>query len=82
MVQTFNAHWMDFIGPLTYISDERYFTMAVGIYQRFKGATDPISMKPNIQMALGVIIMILPAIIFGFFQKELIEGVSFSGIKG
>ena len=43
-----------------------------------------LSMKnyPNQQMAVGVLMVIPPSIIFFIFQRQLIEGVTFGGLKG
>jgi ABC-type glycerol-3-phosphate transport system permease component len=37
---------------------------------------------PNVQAAVGVIMMIPCVILFGFFQKTIMEGISSIGVKG
>lgn len=81
-VQSFFLSWNDFVGPMMYISDESLYTLSVGVYNRFFTVADPADSLPNVQMATGVLIMIPPMIVFAFFQKQLIEGVTFTGIKG
>ncbi len=80
-VQSFFGAWNDFMGPLTYITDERLLTIPVGIYNKFFTAVSPLEAQPNVQMATGVIIMIPPIIIFCLFQKQLVDGVTFTGLK-
>ena len=38
--------------------------------------------KTNIRMAAGVIMSVVPAVLFFIFQKQLIEGVAMDGLKG
>jgi ABC-type glycerol-3-phosphate transport system permease component len=84
-VNTFIGTWNDFTGPLTYISRNasEKWTLAVAIYDRFRRAGGDIVKKaPQVQAALCVVMMIPSMILFAFFQKSLINGVSLSGIKG
>ena len=80
-VQSFFGAWNDFIGPLMYINNESLYTLSVGIYNKFFTNAIAADSMPNVQMATGVIVMIPPIIVFMLFQKQLIEGVTFSGIK-
>ena len=83
-VNTFMACWNDFTSPLMYIDSTAtdQFTLAVGIYYRFLGALTNREKAPNVQMALCILMMIPSVIVFGFFQRSLIEGVSLTGLKG
>ncbi len=83
-VNTFIGAWNDFTGPLTYINSmysERW-TLAVSIFTKYRGVVTNREKEPNVQMALCVILMIPPMILFSIFQKTLISGVAISGIKG
>lgn len=80
-VQSFFGAWNDFVGPLMYITDEDLLTISVGIYNKFFTAVTPAESLPNVQMATGVIVMIPPMIVFMIFQKSLIDGVTFTGLK-
>lgn len=80
-VQSFFGAWNDFIGPLMYITDENLYTIPVGIYTQFFTGVSLLDKKINVQMATGVIVMLPPIIIFMLFQKQLVEGVTFTGIK-
>jgi len=81
MVQTFMGNWNDFMGPLLYLRDERVYTLAIGVYARFSGASTADSYA-NVQMAVGLIMMIPCAIVFFVFQKQLIDGVQIGAVKG
>lgn len=82
-VQSFFIAWNDFMGPLMYINTNTdLWPLSVGIYNKFFTATNRLESQPSVQMATGVLVMIPPMIVFLLFQKQLIEGVSFSGIKG
>lgn len=81
MVQTFIGNWNDFMGPLLYLRDERVYTLAIGVYSRFSGSSDANSYA-NVQMAVGLYMMLPCAVIFFIFQKQLIDGVQLGAIKG
>lgn len=77
-VQTFFGVWNDFQGPLMYLEDEAQYTLSLALYIEYGQSNDP----TNLTMAVGVLMMIPCAILFGCFQKQLMEGVSTVGIKG
>lgn len=83
-VNTFMACWNDFTTPLMYIDStaSEQFTLAVGVYYRFLGALTNREKAPNVQMALCILMMIPSLVVFGIFQRSLIEGVSLTGLKG
>ncbi len=82
IINTFLSVWNDFTGPLIYLqgSPDKY-TMAVGIYFKFMGGLSQRN-YPNQQMAVGVLMVVPPCILFLVFQEQLIEGVTLSSIKG
>lgn len=82
IVNTFLGTWNDFMGPLIYLAgNPESYTLAIGIYYKFMGGLS-MSNYPNQQMAIGVLMVIPPSIIFFVFQRQLIEGVTFGGLKG
>lgn len=82
IVNTFLGVWNDFMGPLIYLAGRpENYTLAVGIYYKFMGGLSRQNF-PNQQMAIGVLMVIPPSVIFFAFQRQLIEGVTFGGIKG
>ena len=81
-VMTFVGQWNDFQGPLMYVSSNpESWTISLALYQNFADAANATNL-PNVQMAVGVIMMIPCVLLYAFFQKELTEGVSAVGIKG
>lgn len=76
------TNWGDFYGPLVFMtSDNAPYTLA---YLIFKNSTegDAAAQLANIRMAGGVFMTIVPAIVFGIFQKQLTDGVLTAGMKG
>jgi ABC transporter, permease protein len=81
MVTVFNSCWGDFYGPLLYMSKMGKETLAYAIYKDalYLYVTPD---KANLKMAAGTFMSIFPLILFVIFQKQLIEGVSTSALKG
>ena len=82
---TFLGSWNDFTGPLAYISREHAdkWTLAVTIFDKFQyQAVTAKEKAPSLKAAMAIIMMLPSVVLFGFFQKSLIEGVTFTGIKG
>lgn len=81
----FTAAWNDFSGPLAYISRSHAdkWTLAVTVFDKFQfQAVSAKEKAPSLKAAMAIIMMIPSVILFGFFQKTLITGVTFSGVKG
>ena len=80
MVQVFLAYWGDYYGPLVYLtSSTAPKTLALVLYNFI---TDNSSgTKVNILMAGAVFMSVIPTILFAVFQRQLIEGVTMSGLK-
>lgn len=79
-INTFIAVWNDFMGPLMYLQKERTWTIALAVYNMFRGEYKG-QQYWNMQMAAGVMLSLPCMILFCLFQKQLIEGVTFSGLK-
>lgn len=75
---TFLNNWNDFFGPLIYLNEKKYFTLALGLLQ-FKG---DYSSKWNLLMAASTIVVIPCIVIYLIGQKHLMEGISMTGMKG
>lgn len=82
MSQVFISYWGDYYGPMVYCDGEKIRTLAQIVYYSTNSTDRVGSIKDNIVMAGAVFMSIIPTIIFAIFQKQLIEGVSMSGIKG
>ena len=85
-VNTFLGVWNDYSSALTFLSNsEEKWTLALGLYKLSVGFYDDpaeeMFFRENQQMALGVMMCIPSMVIFGIFQKSLIEGVAISGVK-
>ncbi len=75
----FLATWNDFLGPLIYLTDQRDFTLALGLqfFQTLQGGT-----LWNLLMAASSLIVIPVIVLFFLTQRTFIEGVSMTGLKG
>jgi len=75
---TFMGVWNDFMGPLIYLSDQRLYSLSLGLYAFNVQAGSSMGM-----MMAGSLLMTLPVIfIFFFAQKYFIQGVTLTGMKG
>ena len=70
--------WSDFIGPLIYISDTKMYTISLGL-QSFIGKY---SIKWNLIMAASAVTVVPMIVLFFVAQKQFIEGITTTGIKG
>jgi len=71
--------WKDFMGPLIFLTDQRTYTLSLGLqfYQSQHGGSEW-----HYLMAAATL-MILPIIVLFFFtQRTFIQGISTTGIKG
>ncbi|MBQ2769488.1 MAG: carbohydrate ABC transporter permease [Clostridia bacterium] len=83
-VTTFNGAWNDFEGPMNYVANsQNSWTLSLALYMRVQGNTSEATpLDVNQQMAIGVIMMLPGIITFAIFQKQLMEGVVMTGLKG
>jgi multiple sugar transport system permease protein len=78
MIFSFIGSWGDFIGPLVFLSDNKLYTLSLGI-QQIMSVNDP---RWPLLMAVGISMTLPVLIIFFVLQKYFIQGIAFSGIKG
>lgn len=79
-VGTFMSVWNDFQGPLLYLNDTNKYTVTYGLRSfqvKYFGGTHYGEL-----MAAALVISIPTIIMFLCFQKHLIKGIVFSGLKG
>lgn len=76
-ILTFMFSWIDFLGPLIYLSDQAKNTLALGL-ALFVGQHQT---EWGILMAASIIMMVPMVIIFFFFQRYFIQGFTMSGLK-
>lgn len=76
----FEQSWNEFLPPLLYISDTRYYTLPLGLFNMV--GADDVAQNWNLVMA-GAMMMVLPVVtIFVFTQQFFAKGIALSGIKG
>ncbi|MFP5355193.1 MAG: carbohydrate ABC transporter permease [Gemmatimonadota bacterium] len=76
-VLAFIAGWNSFLWPLIIASDQRLYTLSVGLQL----LNQQISVNPALQMA-GATLMVVPVLlVFVFFQRYVVQGFTLSGLK-
>jgi ABC-type glycerol-3-phosphate transport system permease component len=76
----FQGHWNDFLGPLIYLNTQAKYTLTVGMYFFTGGVNE----APHWEWLMAMsTLMILPILVlFIFFQRYFIEGLTSGGVKG
>ncbi len=76
---SFMGTWNDFLGPLLYLQRQESFTLAVGLqsYSSQAGGT-PL----HLLMAASTMVVAPVIILFFFTQKQFIQGIAATGLKG
>ena len=78
-ISQFMAPWMDFIFPRLIISSNEKKTLAIGLFDLIAGNTN----KNFTQFAAGAVLVAIPiTLLFMFFQKYFIEGITAGASKG
>lgn len=80
-VTAFIASWNDIMRPLLYVDSEECYTVNRFIYEKYLITRDIYESAPNVQMAIGVVLMLPMIAIFIAFQNQLIEGIQLAGNK-
>lgn len=75
---SFQGHWNDFMGPLIYLNDKAKFTISLGLAM-FQGM---FKTEWELLMAASIVALLPVLILFFSFQKQFIEGINLTGIKG
>lgn len=74
---TFIGSWNDFLGPLVFLDSVERYTMPLGL-ALFQSSY---AMDYGLLFAASVISSLPLLVIFIFFQKHIIKGISFTGMK-
>lgn len=82
MLQVFISYWGDYYGPMVYCDGGQIRTLAQIVYYSTNSTDKVGTIKDNIVMAGAVFMSVIPTVLFAFFQKQLIDGVNMSGLKG
>ena len=77
---SFQASWNDFMGPMIFLTDERLRTVALGLHS-FRGLPYMNSLY-NQLMAASTVMVIPVLLVFAFFQRHFVQGVTLTGIRG
>jgi multiple sugar transport system permease protein len=80
IILSFQHAWDDFIQPLIYLQDENLQTLSLGLY-RFRALPGQGSIV-NEMMAASVMLTVPQILVFLFFQKQIMDGANYSGVKG
>jgi ABC-type glycerol-3-phosphate transport system permease component len=75
---TFLYCWNDFLGPLIYLTDGSKYTLAVGL-AAFRGQYRT---QWDLMMAAATVVTAPVVVVFFFAQRQFIEGITLTGIKG
>ncbi len=80
----FIGQWHDFFGPLIYLSGEHNLTLALGINQFVANQSGGGSQSTpwDLLQAASMAIVLPPLLVFIFFQRFFIEGITLGGVKG
>lgn len=75
----FIGNWNSFLGPLIYLSDEKLWTLTLGI----QGLRMHYGLSNYATIMAAVFISLVPIVILFFFtQRTFIEGIALTGLKG
>ncbi|EOS7745833.1 carbohydrate ABC transporter permease [Enterococcus hirae] len=74
-INSFNAAWNDFLGPLLYIQDQEKYTLQIG-FQVFQNQA---TTQWNYLMAGATLVLIPTILMFFFAQRYFIEGMDLTG---
>lgn len=70
--------WNDFLGPLVFLTNEKKYTLALGL-QLFQGSYYG---QWNLLMAATTVVILPAIIVFLAGQKYFVEGITMTGLKG
>ena len=72
--------WNDFLAPLIFLLKEDLYTLAIGL-TFFKSMTDR-DIQFNLMMAASVMVVLPVVVLFLFFQRYFIQGMTVGSVKG
>ena len=77
IVLTFISGWNSFLWPLIIASDQKLYTLSVGLAL----LNQQLAVNPSLQMAAAAVMVIPILIVFIVFQRYVIQGFALSGLK-
>lgn len=77
---SFLNHWNEFLLPLIYLQSKQNYTLAIGL-NLFRAESTSIT-PWNQLMAVSLVVMLPPLLVFFLAQRYFIQGIVVSGVKG
>ena len=77
VVLTFISGWNSFLWPLIIASDQKLYTLSVGLAL----LNQQLAVNPSLQMAAATVMVVPILIVFIIFQRYVIQGFALSGLK-
>lgn len=77
VVLTFISGWNSFLWPLIIASDQKLYTLSVGLAL----LNQQLLVNPSLQMAAASVMVVPILIVFVVFQRYVIQGFALSGLK-
>lgn len=74
----FIARWRDYLGPLIYLSDQKLYTLSLGLHLY----SSQYGREWGLLMAASVLITLPIIVLFFSLQKIFVQGIALTGIKG
>jgi len=74
----FMGCWNDFMGPLIYLNNARLYPLSLGLYAFLSRE----GIKWHFLSAAALVITAPMIVIFFLAQRQFIEGITMTGIKG
>ena len=79
-ILAFIGSWNDYMGPLLFIRNKDWYTISLVLSQFNKGTSGANNSLTNL-MAASIVTLIPVLVVFGVFQKQIINSVMLSGVK-
>jgi multiple sugar transport system permease protein len=73
------ASWNDFLGPLLYLNDQKLYTLTLGM-QYFH--TSLYQVNVGAEAAYAILIAVPVVVVFFFAQRQFMQGITLTGVKG
>jgi multiple sugar transport system permease protein len=77
VVLTFIAGWNSFLWPLIIASDQKLYTLSVGLSL----LNQQLAVNPSLQMAAASVMVVPILLVFIVFQRYVMQGFALSGLK-
>ncbi len=85
-IRGFLAQWNNFLAPLIYLNSQEKLTISVGLRILAQTASQQANLSgeptTHLLMAASIVATIPPVLLYAFTQRQLVEGITLTGIKG